>query len=260
MQKKNTLKITFLGTGTSQGVPVIGSNHPVSLSKDKKDRRLRTSVLISWENTNLVIDCGPDFRQQMLTNKVNHLEAILFTHEHADHTAGIDDIRPFVYQQGDMPIYALPRVISELKKRFEYIFRTENRYLGAPSVIVNEVEWESFDLFGKKVIPIQVMHGELPILGYRIEDMAYITDAKTIPESEFVKLKNLDVLVLNCLREQVHPTHLNLEEALDIVEKVKPRRTFFTHISQTFGFHEEVSKRLPSNVFLAHDNLVIDIP
>lgn len=260
LQKKNTLKITFLGTGTSQGVPVIGSNHPVSLSKDKKDRRLRASVLISWENTNLVIDCGPDFRQQMLTNKVNHLEAILFTHEHADHTAGIDDIRPFVYQQGDMPIYALPRVISELKKRFEYIFRTENRYLGAPSVIVNEVECESFDLFGKKVIPIQVMHGELPILGYRIEDMAYITDAKTIPESEFVKLKNLDVLVLNCLREQVHPTHLNLEEALDIVEKVKPRRTFFTHISQTFGFHEEVSKRLPPNVFLAYDNLVIDIP
>lgn len=259
MQKKNTLKITFLGTGTSQGIPVIGSNHPVGFSKNKKDRRLRTSALISWENINLVIDCGPDFRQQMLTNKVSHLEAILFTHEHADHTAGIDDIRPFVHQQGDMPIYALPRVISELKRRFEYIFRTENRYLGAPSVIINEVENESFDLFGKTVTPIQVMHGELPILGYRIENVAYITDAKTIQQEELSKLQNLDVLVLNCLREQIHPTHLNLEEALEIIGKVKPKRTFFTHISQTFGFHDEVSEKLPSNVFLAYDNLVIDI-
>ncbi|GIM50171.1 MBL fold metallo-hydrolase [Capnocytophaga stomatis] len=259
MQKKNTLKITFLGTGTSQGIPVIGSNHPVSLSKDKKDSRLRTSALISWENINLVIDCGPDFRQQMLTNKVSHLEAILFTHEHADHTAGIDDIRPFVYQQGDMPIYALPRVISELKRRFEYVFRTENRYLGAPSVIINEIESESFSLCGKTIIPIQVMHGELPVLGYRIENMAYITDAKTIQKNELDKLYDLDVLVLNCLREQVHPTHLNLQEALEIVEIVKPKRTFFTHISQTFGFHDEVSEKLPSNVFLAYDNLVIDI-
>ncbi|GET44850.1 MBL fold metallo-hydrolase [Capnocytophaga felis] len=253
------MKITFLGTGTSQGIPVIGSNHPVSLSKNKKDSRLRTSAMISWENINLVIDCGPDFRQQMLTNKVSHLEAILFTHEHADHTTGLDDIRPFVYQQGDMPIYALPRVISELKRRFEYIFRTENRYLGAPSVIINEIDDESFSLFGKTITPIQVMHGNLPILGYRIQNMAYITDAKTIRQDELDKLHDLDVLVLNCLREQVHPTHLNLEEALEIIEIVKPKRTFFTHISQTFGFHDEVSEKLPPNVFLAYDNLVIDV-
>ena len=253
------MKIIFLGTGTSQGIPIIGSNHPVGFSKDKKDKRLRTSALISWNNVNVVIDCGTDFRQQMLRHKVNHLEAILFTHEHADHTAGIDDIRPFVYQQGDMPIYALPRVISELKKRFEYIFREENRYPGAPSVGINEIESQPFELYGKTVIPIKVMHGELPILGYRIDNLAYITDAKTIFNRELEKLYDLDVLVLNCLREESHPTHLNLVEALEIVEKVKPKRTFFTHISQAFGFHNEVSKKMPTNVFLAYDNLVVEI-
>lgn len=255
--KKNILKITFLGTGTSQGVPVIDSNHPVGFSKNKKDKRLRTSALISWDNVNVVIDCGPDFRQQMLTHKISHLEAILFTHEHADHTAGMDDIRPFVYQQGDMPIYGLPRVISELRKRFEYIFKTENRYPGAPSVGVNEIENQLFELFGKTITPVQVMHGELPILGYRIENIAYITDAKTINDEELEKLCNLDVLVLNCLREETHPTHLNLEEALTIIEKVKPQQTFLTHISQTFGFHNEISKKLPKNVFLAYDGLRI---
>lgn len=259
MRKKIVLKVIFLGTGTSQGIPVIGSNHPVGFSKDKKDNRLRTSALFSWGDVNIAIDCGPDFRQQMLTHKINHLEAILFTHEHADHTAGLDDIRPFVYQQGDMPIYALPRVISELKRRFEYIFRTENRYAGAPSVKINEVENESFTLFGKEIIPIGVMHGDLPILGYRIDNVAYITDAKTISEAELKKLLNLDVLILNCLREESHPTHLNLTEALSVIEKAKPKRTYFTHISQTFGFHEEISKKLPENVFLAYDGLTIEI-
>lgn len=253
------MKIIFLGTGTSQGIPIIGSNHPVGFSKNKKDKRLRTSVLISWDNVNLVIDCGPDFRQQMLRHKVTHLEAILFTHEHADHTAGMDDIRPFVYQQGDMPIYALPRVISELKKRFEYIFRTENRYPGAPSVGINEVESQPFDVYGKRIVPISVMHGELPILGYRIEKMAYITDAKTLSATELDKLHGLEVLILNCLREEAHPTHLNLEEALKIIEIIKPKQTFFTHISQTFGFHDEISKKLPPNVFLGYDNLVITV-
>ncbi|MDO4228935.1 MAG: MBL fold metallo-hydrolase [Capnocytophaga sp.] len=253
------MKIILLGTGTSQGIPIIGSNHPVGFSKNEKDKRLRTSALISWDNVNLVIDCGSDFRQQMLKHNVNHLEAILFTHEHADHTAGMDDIRPFVYQQGDMPIYALPRVISELKKRFEYIFKTENRYPGAPSVGINEVENLPFELYGKTIIPIEVMHGELPILGYRIEKMAYITDAKTLSTSELDKLYGLEVLILNCLREETHPTHLNLEEALKIIEIIKPKRTYFTHISQTFGFHDEISKKLPPNVFLGYDNLVITI-
>ena len=252
------MKITFLGTGTSQGVPVIGSNHPVSRSTNTKDKRLRTSALISWGNTNIAIDCSPDFRQQMLRNDVKHLEAILFTHEHADHTAGLDDIRPFVYHQGDMPIYGLKRVINELRTRFAYIFATENRYEGAPSVIVNEVSTAPFELQGKTIVPIAVQHGKLPILGYRIENLAYITDAKYIADSELEKLKGLDVLVLNCLRDEMHPTHLNLTEALAIIAVLKPKHTYFTHISQTFGVHDEVQRRLPENVYLAYDDLVVE--
>lgn len=252
------MKITFLGTATSQGVPVIASNHPVGKSTNPKDKRLRTSALISWEDTNIAIDCSPDFRQQMLTNDVQHLEAILFTHEHADHTAGMDDIRPFVRLQGDMPIYGLKRVIDELRVRFGYIFATENRYEGAPSVIPHEIDEAPFTLCGKTVEPIHIMHGNLPIIGYRIEDFGYITDAKYIDKRERKKLQDLDVLVLNCLRDEVHPTHLNLAEALEIIGDVQPKRTYLTHVSQTFGFHDEIQKRLPKNVFLAYDNLVIE--
>ena len=252
------MKITFLGTGTSQGIPVIASNHPVGKSTNPKDKRLRTSALISWEDTNIAIDCSPDFRQQMLTNDVQHLEAILFTHEHADHTAGMDDIRPFVRLQGDMPIYGLKRVIDELRVRFGYIFATENRYEGAPSVIPHEIDEAPFTLCGKTVEPIHIMHGNLPILGYRIEDLGYITDAKYIDKIERGKLRDLDVLVLNCLRDDAHPTHLNLAEALEIIGDVQPKRTYLTHVSQTFGFHDEIQKRLPKNVFLAYDNLVIE--
>lgn len=253
------MKITFLGTGTSQGVPVIASNHPVGMSNDHKDKRLRTSVMISWDFVNVAIDCSPDFRQQMLTHRVKHLEAILFTHEHADHTAGLDDIRPFVLAQGDMPIYAQPRVIQALKKRFDYIFATENRYPGAPSVKIFEIENEPFELLGKQIIPILVLHGNLPILGYRIDNLAYITDAKSVDEKEFEKLKNLDVLVINSLRKEEHPTHFNLSETLNFIEKIKPRTAFLTHISQSMGFHEQVQKELPENIFLAYDNLVVEI-
>lgn len=252
------MKITLLGTGTSQGIPVIGSNHPVGKSTDPKDKRLRTSALISWDNVNILIDCGADFRQQMLTNNVTHLEGILFTHEHADHTAGLDDIRPFVAQQGDMPIYGHKRVISELKKRFDYIFATENRYPGAPSVASHIVDNQTFTIHNKIITPINVWHGELPIVGYRIEDFAYITDAKKIEKIELDKLQNLNVLILNCLRKESHPTHFNLEEALEVIKQIKPKRTFLTHISQTFGFHKEVSKILPKNVFLGYDNLTIE--
>ena len=234
------MKITFLGTGTSQGVPVIGSDHPVGKSTDPRDKRLRTSALISWGDTNINIDCSPDFRQQMLQHNVQHLEAILFTHEHADHTAGLDDIRPFVKMQGDMPIYGLPRVIEELRTRFAYIFATENRYEG------------------EEVQPIKVMHGQLPILGYRIEKLGYITDAKYITSEELNRLHGLEVLVLNCLRDLAHPTHLNLTEALEIINILKPKRTYLTHISQTFGFHKEVQARLPEGVWLAYDNLVVE--
>ena len=252
------MKITFLGTGTSQGVPVIGSDHPVGKSTDPKDKRLRTSALISWGNTNINIDCSPDFRQQMLQHNVQHLEAILFTHEHADHTAGLDDIRPFVKMQGDMPIYGLPHVIEELRIRFAYIFATENRYEGAPSVLAHLIDGQPFELYGKEVQPIKVMHGQLPILGYRIENLGYITDAKYITSEELNRLHGLEVLVLNCLRDLAHPTHLNLTEALEIINILKPKRTYLTHISQTFGFHKEVQARLPEGVWLAYDNLVVE--
>ena len=254
------MKVYFLGTGTSQGIPVIGSNHPVCLSSNSKDKRLRVSVWISWQNNSLIIDCGPDFRQQMLASNCQKVDAILFTHEHADHTAGIDDIRPFNFKQGEIPIYAHQRVIDNLRSRFEYVFETVNKYPGAPSVATHEVvNNESFLIGGKKIIPINAMHGNLQVFGYRIDDFAYLTDVKTIEKTEINKLKNLDVLVINALREEPHDTHFNLKEALDFVTLVKPKKTYLTHISHILGYHEEVQKELPENVFLAYDNLEITL-
>jgi phosphoribosyl 1,2-cyclic phosphate phosphodiesterase len=254
------LKVYFLGTGTSQGIPVIGSNHPVCKSIDFKDKRLRVSVWISWDDHSYVIDCGPDFRQQMLASNCQKVDGILFTHEHADHTSGLDDIRPFNFKQGEIPIYAHHRVINNLKERFDYIFRTENRYPGAPSVkTITVVNNEPFQIGSKVAIPVNVMHGDLQVFGYRIDDFAYLTDVKTIDESEIHKLKGLKVLVINVLREEQHFSHLNLEEALDLIALLKPEKTYLTHISHVFGFHEEVQKKLPENVFLAYDNLEITL-
>ena len=254
------MKVYFLGTGTSQGIPVIGSNHPVCKSADFKDKRLRVSVWISWENHSLIIDCGPDFRQQMLASNCQKVDAILFTHEHADHTAGIDDIRPFNFKQGEIPIYAHQRVIDNLKRRFEYVFETVNKYPGAPSVVTHEVlNNEPFSFGNKKIIPIDAMHGNLQIFGYRIDDFAYLTDVKTIEKSEINKLKNLEVLVINALREEPHDTHFNLKEALDFITLVQPKKTYLTHISHILGYHEEVQNNLPLNVFLAYDNLEITL-
>ncbi|WP_396183681.1 MBL fold metallo-hydrolase [Flavobacterium sp.] len=254
------MRIYFLGTGTSQGIPVIGSNHSVCKSKDVKDKRLRVSVWIHDEKSSIVIDCGPDFRQQMLTCRCQKIDAILFTHEHADHTAGLDDIRPFFFKQGDIPIYAHKRVIANLKKRFDYIFETESKYPGAPSVAINEViKNNTFKIGQKNVIPIQVMHGSLQVFGYRIDSFAYLTDVKTIESSELEKLKNLEVLVVNALREEPHETHFNLQEALDFITLVNPKKAYLTHISHLLGFHEEVQQKLTSNVYLAYDNLEIII-
>lgn len=254
------MKVSFLGTGTSQGIPVIANDHPVGKSNDPKDKRLRSSVMVSWGQTNIAIDCSADFRQQMLRHSVQNLEAILFTHEHADHTAGLDDIRPFVFKQGDMPIYGLKRVIDQLKQRFEYIFRTENRYPGAPSVQSFEIDkTHSLELFGKKIIPIEVWHGTLPILGYRIENLTYITDAKFIHEEELEKLVGTQTLIINALRKNEHPTHWNLEQAIKIAERINARQTFLTHISQDMGFHRQVEAQLPKNIFLAYDDLVVDV-
>lgn len=253
------LKITFLGTGTSQGIPIIGSDHPVCLSNNPKDKRLRVSVLIQWEQHYIVIDCGPDFRQQLLHNPILQLDGLLFTHEHADHTAGLDDIRPFCFRQGALPIYANKDVQTALEKRFAYIFETENRYPGAPSVSMNTISKEQpFTLAGKSIIPVEVMHNKLAVLGFRIDNFAYLTDVKTIASEEREKLKDLDVLVLSVLRIDPHPMHLNLEEALQLVTELQPKRTYFTHISHLLGFHDEVSKNLPENVFLAYDNLKVE--
>ena len=254
------MKVYFLGTGTSQGIPVIGSDHPVCKSTDAKDKRLRVSIWIRWDNYSYVIDCGPDFRQQMLTSGCKKVDAILYTHEHADHTAGLDDIRPFNFLQGEMPIYAHQRVIENLKERFGYVFETVNKYPGAPSVLPIEIKNDvSFFLGNKKIIPINVYHGMLQVFGFRIDDFAYLTDVKTIAKGEIEKLKGIKILVVNALREEAHDTHFNLQEALDFIDLVKPEQTYLTHISHIFGFHEEIQKKLPKNVYLAYDNLEIKI-
>ncbi len=254
------MKVYFLGTGTSQGIPVIGSHHSVCLSDNPKDKRLRVAIWISWDDFSYVIDCGPDFRQQMLVSKCQKVDGILFTHEHSDHTAGIDDIRPFNYKQGVMPIFAHKRVIENLKKRFDYIFQTENKYPGAPSVSINEViNNQPFLIGNKTVIPIDGMHGNLQVFGYRIDDFAYLTDIKTVENSEIEKLKGLKVLVINALRDEPHHSHFNLEEALNFINLLQPEKNYLTHISHLLGFHDEVQQKLPKNVFLAYDNLAITI-
>lgn len=254
------MKVYFLGTGTSQGIPVIGSDHPVCKSIDPKDKRLRVSIWVHWENHSFVIDCGPDFRQQMLSCGCRQIDGILYTHEHSDHTAGMDDIRPYNFRQGPMPVYAHKRVIENLSKRFDYIFETENKYPGAPSVNPIEVENDlPFAVGDKTAIPINVFHGSLQVFGYRIGDFAYLTDVKTIADEELQKLKGVKVLVVNALREEPHDTHFNLQEAIDFINLVKPEKAYLTHISHILGFHEEVQKRLPENIFLAYDNLEISI-
>jgi len=253
------LVVTFLGTGTSQGIPVIGSNHPVCLSTDPKDKRLRVSALVEYESCNILIDCGPDFRAQMLTNQITHIDAILYTHEHNDHTAGLDDIRPYFFRQGDIPIYAHKRVLDSLKKRFDYIFESENKYPGAPSVVVNEIQNVPFKFKELDIIPVNVMHNRVQVFGYRLADFVYLTDVKTIEDEEIEKLRGVKVLVINALRIEKHHSHFNLEDALEFINNVKPERAYIIHISHLMGFHEEVQAQLPENVFLAYDNLKITI-
>ena len=253
------MKITFLGTGTSQGIPVIGSDHPVCLSSNPKDKRLRVSILVEWDDYTYVVDCGPDFRQQMLSNGVTQIHGIVFTHEHADHTAGLDDIRPFYFRQGDISVYAHERVVSALKERFGYIFETKNKYAGAPGVMCHTIENKPFQLGSLEIIPINGLHAQLQVFGFRFGDFAYLTDFKTIESQEVDKLKGLKVLVVNALREEEHVSHFTLDEALELIKKVQPERAYITHISHWLGFHDEVQKKLPENVFLAYDNLQITV-
>ncbi len=253
------MKLLFLGTGTSKGIPVIGSNNDVCLSTDKRDKRLRSSVLISWNNCNYIIDCGPDFRQQMLRENITKIEAILYTHEHSDHTAGFDDIRPFTQRYGDLPIYVSKRVLEDLKRRFAYVFVTENKYKSAPGVTINTIKNTPFQLNNISVVPIEVVHGNLPIFGFRFNKIAYLTDVSYISATEKNKLLDLEVLVINALQIKEHPTHYNLQQALNLIEKVKPKRAYITHISHKLGFHKVIEKQLPRNVFLAYDGLEITV-
>ncbi|MFD0836319.1 MBL fold metallo-hydrolase [Mariniflexile aquimaris] len=253
------MKVTFLGTGTSQGIPIIGSTHPVCLSENKKDKRLRVSVLIEWDSHVYVVDCGPDFRYQMLRSGCSRIDGILYTHEHSDHTLGLDDIRPFFFNQGSIPIYAHKRVLKSLAQRFDYIFATENKYPGAPSVIPNRIKNKPFMLGNLEVMPVKGKHDALQVFGFRFGDFAYLTDMKTVSDAEIEKIKNVKVLVVNALRINPHRSHFNLKEALAFVEKVQPEKAYLTHISHLLGFHDAVEKTLPKHVFLAYDELQITV-
>lgn len=259
MQNITHLKITFLGTGTSQGIPIIGSKHPVCLSDNPKDKRLRVSVLVEWDDCAYVVDCGPDFRYQMLRAGCDKIDGILLTHEHADHVMGLDDIRPFYFRQGDIPVYGHKRVLKSLKKRFDYIFKTKNKYPGAPGVILNKIKNKPFKVAGMEIIPINGKHAQLQVFGFRFGDFAYLTDMKTLKQKEIEKIKNVKVLVVNALRIEPHHSHFNLAEALAFIKEVSPKRAYLTHISHMLGFHDEVQKTLPENVFLAYDELQIII-
>lgn len=254
------MRLTFLGTGTSQGVPVIACPCKVCSSKDIHDKRLRSSVLISEGTTNLVIDAGPDFRQQLLREDVRNLDAVVFTHEHKDHIAGLDDIRAFNFiQKRPMDIWAEPRVQYAIRREFSYIF-AEYKYPGIPQINLHRVENNhTFSVNGLPVIPIRVYHYRLPIFGYRFKELTYITDANYIPEAEMEKIAGTKVLVLNALRKKKHLTHFNLEEALQVIDRIRPEVAYLTHISHLMGFHAEVQKELPEHVFLAYDGLSVEI-
>lgn len=251
--------ITFLGTGTSQGVPVIGCTCQVCQSLDFRDKRLRTSLHLQVEGKSLVFDTGPDFRQQMLRQRIHQLDAVIFTHEHKDHTAGLDDVRAYNFRQKrDMPIYGHPRVIKQLKQEFAYAFAT-HRYPGVPLLEVHEIGNEPFSIDGTILLPIEVLHYQLPVLGFRIGDFTYITDANSIANVEKEKIKGCKVLVLNALQQQSHISHFNLQEATALAEELGAEQTYFTHISHRMGLHQEVNPQLPPGISLAYDGLSITL-
>ncbi len=253
------LKITFLGTGTSQGVPVIGCTCDVCQSTDPKDNRTRTSILVENEQTRFVIDTGPDFRQQCLREKVDKLDAVLFTHEHKDHIAGLDDVRAFNFiHKMVMPIYATPNVVNALKREYAYIF-SEDKYPGIPEIKIVGIDKDRFTIGTLEVTPIDVSHYRMPVKAYRINDFAYITDANMIEEEELKKLQGLDVLVLNALRRESHISHFTLSEAIELVSVLKPKKAYLIHMSHQIGKHQDVQAELPENIELAFDGLQLII-
>ncbi|MES2275495.1 MAG: MBL fold metallo-hydrolase [Bacteroidota bacterium] len=251
--------VTFLGTGTSQGVPVIACDCEVCTSADARDKRLRTSVLLEGEGKVIVIDSGPDFRYQMLRAGVKHLDAILFTHEHKDHIAGLDDIRAFNYkQQQAIDVYADVRVQNALKQEFSYIFH-EFKYPGIPQLNLHTIGLDPFNIGPVHFTPVEVMHYKLPVLGFRIKDFTYITDAKTVSDAEKKKIKGSKILVINALQFDSHISHFTFDEAVAFAEEMAAETTYFTHISHRLGRHEEVSARLPANIKLAYDGMKLTI-
>ena len=253
------MTITFLGTGTSQGVPVVACTCEVCMSADKNDKRLRTSIMIETAGKIVVIDSGPDFRYQMLREKVMHLDALVFTHEHKDHVAGMDDIRAFNYkQQAAIDIYATKNVQEALQREFHYIF-SEFKYPGIPDVNLNTITEEPFNIGEIHFIPIEVMHYKLPVLGFRVKDFTYITDAKTISAAEKEKIRGTKILVINALQKENHISHFTLDEAIYFAQEIGAYQTYFTHISHRLGKHADVSAELPPNIFLAYDGMKLEV-
>lgn len=253
------MKVTFLGTGTSQGVPIIGCNCEVCTSSNMKDARLRSSISIEIDNKTYIVDAGPDFRQQMLRENFKKIDAILLTHAHKDHTGGLDDIRPFNFMSHKaIDIYCEKEVEDALKREYSYVF-SEHKYPGIPEMSIKNIDLTPFSIYNHRFIPIRVLHMNLPILGFRLLNFAYITDASHIDNLEIEKLKGVDVLVVNAVRKQKHYSHFNIEDAIHVVNKVSPKKAYFTHISHSMGLFNETSSELPHSVYLAYDGLKIEV-
>ncbi len=252
-----TVKITFLGTGTSQGVPVIACECATCQSSDPRDKRLRASLLVETSANIIVIDAGPDFRQQMLNARVKKINAILLTHEHKDHIAGMDDLRAFNFKsQAAIDIYAEERVQAAVRNEYAYVF-SENHYPGVPRMELHNIDNFNFEIRGDVIMPLRVFHYRLPVFGFRIGDMAYITDANYIPEETKEKLIGVKYLVINALRKEKHISHYSLDEALGLIREVSPRKAYITHIGHQMGKQAEVNRELPVNVTLAWDGLEV---